>query len=212
MHRVLWAVVAATALVNLGCEEPLTSPPSTSPSSAATASAISSSGPASAEDAALRKAENAAMALGKKLKGELKGSLDKGDHAAAVKVCSERAPEVGASVREQTGVNVGRSSLRLRNEKNHAPAWVQGWLDEMGERKAADAKPVREIAKGPDGPMARIIKPLEVEAVCVLCHGDASGMSKELSAEIAKRYPKDKATGYAPGDLRGALWAEVAVK
>jgi len=226
MHRAFVGVSAAVLFLALGCEQPSdgavpgskssASQGSASTASASTAvpSASASAGPTFApqEEAALKKAKAAAMMLGKKLKGELKGSLEKGDHGAAVKVCSDRAPEVGASVREETGVTVGRSSLRLRNETNKAPEWVEAWLDEMGERKAADAKPVREIAQGPDGPVARIIKPLGVEGVCVLCHGEASTMSKELAAAISERYPKDKATGYAVGDLRGALWAEVAVK
>jgi len=227
MKRAFGGVWAAILLSVLGCEEPPTgaAPSSTlgtAASSTAASSTAASAAPAASasagpsfapdEEAALKKAQAAAMMLGKKLKGELKSSLDKGDHGAAVEVCSDRAPEVGVSVHEETGVTVGRSSLRLRNEKNKAPKWVEAWLDEMGERKAAEAKPVREIAKGPDGPVARFIKPLGVEGVCVLCHGEASTMSKELAAAITERYPKDRATGYAVGDLRGALWAEVTVK
>lgn len=229
MHRaeLLWA---ALALATVGCEQPSASSTkstaSSAPVSSSSPTAAAASGSAAAgaptgatsastfspgQEAALKKAEAAAMSLAKKLKGELKGSLDQGDHAAAVKVCSERAPEVGASVHEETGVKVGRSSLRLRNAKNAPPDWVATWLDAMGDRKAADAKPLRAVAEGPEGPVARIIKPLEVGGLCVLCHGEASGMSKELSAAIAERYPEDQATGYAVGDLRGALWAEVAV-
>jgi len=32
-----------------------------------------------------------------------------------------------------------------------------------------------------------------------------------VKAELAQRYPHDRALGYAAGDLRGALWAEAPV-
>jgi len=32
-----------------------------------------------------------------------------------------------------------------------------------------------------------------------------------VTERLASKFPDDQATGYALGDLRGALWAEVAV-
>jgi hypothetical protein len=32
---------------------------------------------------------------------------------------------------------------------------------------------------------------------------------KNLGAALAGAYPQDRATGFAPGDLRGWMWAEV---
>ena len=42
---------------------------------------------------------------------------------------------------------------------------------------------------------------------CLACHG--SEVSPEVREAIAARYPGDRATGFAVGDLRGALWVEV---
>ena len=38
------------------------------------------------------------------------------------------------------------------------------------------------------------------------------GRLPELSAVLAERYPDDQATGYAAGDLKGAIWAETPVR
>ena len=44
---------------------------------------------------------------------------------------------------------------------------------------------------------------------CLACHGAPEQIPAEVAAILAERYPDDQATGYAVGDLRGALWAEV---
>ncbi len=38
-----------------------------------------------------------------------------------------------------------------------------------------------------------------------MCHGEK--ISQELSAELNKLYPNDKATGFKKGDIRGAFSA-----
>ena len=38
---------------------------------------------------------------------------------------------------------------------------------------------------------------------CLTCHG--SSLQPELKAEILRLYPNDQATGFKPGELRGAF-------
>lgn len=56
---------------------------------------------------------------------------------------------------------------------------------------------------------ARVLRPIVVEPVCVSCHGRE--ITPEIAAVLDARYPNDRARGYEPGDLRGALWAEVEI-
>lgn len=56
-----------------------------------------------------------------------------------------------------------------------------------------------------------MIHPIAIEAPCLACHGPADGLAPEIRAKLTAAYPQDPATGYALGDLRGALWAEAPV-
>ncbi|MBS1219331.1 MAG: cytochrome c family protein, partial [Proteobacteria bacterium] len=48
-------------------------------------------------------------------------------------------------------------------------------------------------------------KALPVEQVCLTCHGDATTIPDAVKARLATEYPLDKATGYAPGMVRGII-------
>ena len=49
----------------------------------------------------------------------------------------------------------------------------------------------------------RYMKAIPMGAVpCLTCHG---APEPALNAEILRLYPQDRATGFAPGDLRGAF-------
>jgi hypothetical protein len=49
------------------------------------------------------------------------------------------------------------------------------------------------------------MQPIRVQAMCLSCHGDPAGIPAEVKEILASRYPKDLATGYKAGDLRGAV-------
>lgn len=157
----------------------------------------------------LARAEAAAATLGKTFRARLSEAMAAGGPPAGIAVCSAEAQAIGAKVAEETGAKVGRSSLRLRNPANAAPDWVAAWLKAQGERKAEGVVGVSRIDQTPAGPKARVIKPIVVEAPCLNCHGAADRIHPDVKAVLAAKYPNDAAVGYAEGDLRGALWAEV---
>lgn len=160
-------------------------------------------------EAALAHTRAAAQDVGKGLKQRLHAALQSGGPAEAVTACNTQAPKVSASVEDRTGVTVGRSSLRLRNPDNaNAPHWVAAWLDAQGERPVEGVTGISEVVQTEGGPQARVLVPIGVEPVCVTCHGPAESLAPPVAARIQALYPNDRATGYAPGDLRGALWAE----
>lgn len=163
---------------------------------------------AASEDPALARADAAATRLARTLKARVVEEMGRGGPVSAVQVCNAEAPALAAEIARETGVTLGRSSLRLRNPANGGPAWVRAWLEEQGERPAAGVAPVATVADG----TARVIKPIPVEAACLACHGPPESLAPDVRSELTRRYPADAATGYALGDLRGALWAEVAVQ
>ncbi|MFO0757043.1 MAG: DUF3365 domain-containing protein [Byssovorax sp.] len=202
--RLLAAAITVAALIAAGCEG--------RPHDTTSATAPSSSQPTSGEappGGALARAEAAAKKLGGSLRTRLTDAINQGGAPGAVRVCAEQAPEIAAAIQRETGVSVGRASLRQRNPANAPPAWVATWLTAQGERKAEGAAGMSAIVDTEKGRMARVIKPIAIEAACLGCHGDRAALSPEVKAVLEARYPSDRATGYAIGDLRGALWAEV---
>jgi hypothetical protein len=172
---------------------------------ASPAPSVSLTQASAAEATALARAEAAATKLAGTLKGKVLTEMGKGGPAAAVNVCHDEAPAVAAALRAETGVTVGRSSLRLRNPANAGPDWVTAWLRAQGERPAAGVTGLATVVDG----TARVLKPITVEAACLACHGAA--LDAATGSALAGRYPQDAATGYEVGDLLGALWAEVPV-
>jgi len=131
--------------------------------------------------------------------GELMAALDAGDPAAAIGVCREKAPSVAAQVSDQFGIRIGRTSNKLRNPANVAPAWAASYVEDM----VADPT----YLSGPNGEMGALL-PIHLKADCQMCHGPAEMIDNDIQAAIAENYPDDKALGFAEGELRGWFWVE----
>jgi hypothetical protein len=139
-------------------------------------------------------------------------ALSEGTPADALEMCAGKAQTMTVGVGEKNGAKVGRSSLRLRNPKNAAPEWVAAWLKEQGERPIDGVKGLSRVDDTPDGKVARFLAPIGIEPACTKCHGPAEALAEGVADGLAARYPEDAALGYAVGDLRGALWAEVPIE
>lgn len=175
------------------------------------APAASAPAPSPADQAALDKAKAAASKLGGATRARLTETMTRGGFKEGVEVCSAEAQDIARKVREETGARVGRSSKRLRNPKDSPPPWVADWLKTQGERRAEGVSAMSQVVDTPEGRVARFIKPIEIEAPCLGCHGDPASIQADVKAILTEKYPNDQATGYSLGDLRGALWAEVDV-
>jgi hypothetical protein len=129
----------------------------------------------------------------------------------AIPVCKEKAPQLLQEMRQQTGWDIRRVSLKTRNPATGTPdAWEARKLADFDIQVANGAKAqeieVGEIIVASDGKRSyRYMKALPVAEVCVACHGPAESLPADLKAALAKDYPHDRATGYSPGQVRGAL-------
>lgn len=129
----------------------------------------------------------------------------------AIAVCKEKAPQLLQEIRQQTGWDIRRVSLKTRNPATGTPdAWEARQLADFDLKAANGAKPesleIGEIVTAADGKRSyRYMKALPVAEVCVTCHGPAELLADDLKAALARDYPHDRATGYAPGEVRGAL-------
>ncbi len=120
--------------------------------------------------------------------------------SSAISVCKERAPAIAAAVGSEFGVRIGRTSDKLRNPTNTAPAWASSIL------AARPAQPAFAASSHTD---LGVILPIKLAENCLTCHGPAESLHPSVTTSLAAAYPNDQATGYAAGDLRGWFWVEV---
>jgi hypothetical protein len=144
------------------------------------------------------------------LASKLLAEINKGGPASAIGVCTTLAPDVSAAMSREKGWRITRVSLKARNPVLGMPdAWEQGVLASFDSRAAQGAEPASlehsEIVSEPQGRSFRYMKALPVQPLCVNCHGAADKIPADVKARIAAAYPHDRATGYAPGQIRGAI-------
>lgn len=152
---------------------------------------------------ALWRAEAATKALQQRLSRRLLEEM--ADGPSAVQVCREEAPAIAADVSTMQGLSVGRTSHRLRNPANAPRPWAAPFVAAAAGRQAADVQAVAVDL----GDRVGYLRPIGLAGGCLKCHGPAEGLSPGVKAALAASYPRDRATGFAEGELRGWFWAEV---
>ena len=120
----------------------------------------------------------------------------------AIGVCSSIAPALAAQLSEESGASVRRTALKTRNPAAKADAteqrvmarWAAAPLDDEGRPKRWTAR---------EGGEYRYMRAIPTMPMCLACHGE--NIAPEVTAAIRAHYPEDQATGFAPGQLRGAF-------
>lgn len=168
------------------------------------------SGPSAEEQAAMAAdARKASGALIQKLGGELKAALAASGPEGAIGVCKARAPQIAAEVSQQFGFDVKRVSPKNRNPAAVPDAWEAAAQAGLERRMAAGEKPETldtwQVVGTAGGREFRYAKALPVQPLCLTCHGDPAAIPDGVKARLAAEYPNDKATGYAPGMVRGIV-------
>ena len=174
---------AASAVVFIGCGE--NGPAPNKPLDTAMAMALGDSISAQAQQVLLKNVSAAMQAGGP-------------EHAVAF--CNTRAVPLTDSVAALFDVDVQRLSDRNRNPDNgiRLPQDRAAWERFAGDKSAF----VQQDAEG----TVWYYKPITVGMpTCLKCHGGAEDIAEGTRAALAEKYPRDRATGYQQGDLRG-MW------
>ena len=155
----------------------------------------------------LAEARAAAGELGETLKGRLVAAMTEGGPVAAIDVCAQEAPAIATDISARRGLEVGRTALRVRNGSNAPDDWETAQLEAFAAALADGASPTgltaSEVVELDGRPHLRWMSPIPMGDVCATCHGAV--ISPEVQAAVEARYPGDQATGFAPGELRGAF-------
>lgn len=134
----------------------------------------------------------------------------------AIGVCKTIGTTVAVQLSQQHGAKVSRVSLKPRNPVlGPADAWEQQALLDFDRRAAAGEGPETlersEIVQEPAGRYFRYMKALPVIPLCLGCHGGAE-VSAAVKERLAAEYPNDRGTGYALGQIRGAITVKRALQ
>ena len=141
------------------------------------------------------------------LQGQLQAAMKAGGPVGAIGVCQQAAPAIAASLSEESGAEVRRIALKERNPAAAPEGDLRERLEQLAAAPlSADGKPTVMQWTSGSGADARahFMRAIPMkEQPCAACHGTA--IAPEVQARLAELYPADKATGFKPGDLRGAI-------
>lgn len=132
--------------------------------------------------------------LMKALTSAMPDGLDK-----AIKVCQAEAPRIAREVAAE-GVEMGRTSHRLRNPDNKPRAWMKPLLEAYAANPGGPEP--RAVTLG--GSRFGYVEPIYMKSVCAKCHGVS--IDPAVREALNKAYPDDKATGFKNKEFRGMFW------
>jgi len=148
--------------------------------------------------------------LGSKLISALNDALSEEGPSGGVRVCNVEAPEIAGAVSGDR-FDVGRTALRVRNPANAPDDWEESVLQRFETRMQEGADPAGletwRVDNIDGNRVGRFMKAIPTGQQCVICHGES--IAPALAETIEKLYPQDRATGFAPGELRGAFTVTV---
>ncbi len=147
-----------------------------------------------------------AQATAKKLGGTLVEKMKDGGVKEAVPFCNTKAIPLTEEMAKKFNVSIKRTSHLLRNENNKAndkeALVINNYRDLLTKGKGL--KPVVELDN--DG-NPHFYAPIILQKKCLACHGEVGiNVTKKSDSIIESYYPKDLATGFKEGDLRG-IWS-----
>ena len=166
--------------------------------------------PAPTDDWAVR-SRAVADQLTSELKGELGAAMAAGGLVAAIEVCRTRAPLIAAKLSSASGAEVRRTALRVRNPANAPDDFERAVLGrfarDLEQAPQPPAQPPDIQVEWPTlaaGGVDRFyMRAIVMQPQCLPCHGPT--LAPEVAAAIRHSYPADRATGFEPGQLRGAI-------
>jgi hypothetical protein len=143
-----------------------------------------------------------------RLRANLHEALKSGGPKSAIGACVALGPDLDAAVSVESGVEIGRTAVRVRNAENTPDAWEVSGLGKIAQMLSSGTDPkaieVFEVTISSEGQrLFRYMHPIMMRDSCLVCHGP--NVSADLKAEIARNYPDDKAIGFNVGELRGAF-------
>jgi len=124
----------------------------------------------------------------------------------ALEYCKQNAMRITDSLSKAYGVEIKRTSYRLRNPENKPTAQEEKVMEIYRHRLHRNLTPMPYIHYDDHG-YPHVYLPIMVQEKCLMCHGDPNKeIPDEINNKLAELYPGDKAIFFKKGDLRG-IWS-----
>lgn len=161
------------------------------------------------EPAWVGEARKVAGSVPPKLLAVLTEEIGKNGPEGAILVCRDKAPQLAKAASDETGWSVRRVSLRNRNPRAVPDGWERAALEDF-DRRAASGESATTLEKAEivteGGKQSyRYMRALPTQSLCLNCHGSPEQLTPAVTEKLKALYPDDKAVGYRPGDIRGAM-------
>lgn len=179
-------------------------------------SGLHSQSAAETETAALQSGRSLVTQFMQTYKSILLKTMSSAGAAGAVDVCADTAQRIAFDMGAKHGAVMKRVSTLWRNPANAPDRFEDSVLSVFGRQHTQgllnEASESFTIVQTDSGAAARYLKPIFIQPVCLSCHGSAAALSDGIKRTLKERYPEDRAVGYAPGDLRGAVSIVIPVR
>jgi hypothetical protein len=140
----------------------------------------------------------------------LSSTIDKAGVKEAIEYCNLSANDLIKTIAEDYGVEIKRTSLKLRNHSNKPSKDEKLILDFYAKQESLGKACKGEMSKV-DG-IYKYYHPIYVSENCTQCHGIAGeSLHKKAAKKLAELYLNDNAQDYHTGDLRG-MWVVTFTK
>jgi hypothetical protein len=161
------------------------------------------------EPAWVGEARKVAGSVPPKLLAVLTEEIGKNGPEGAILVCRDKAPQLAKAASDETGWSVRRVSLRNRNPRAVPDGWERAALEDFDRRAASGESATTlekvEIVTEGGKQSYRYMRALPTQSLCLNCHGSPEQLTPAVLEKLKALYPDDKAVGYRPGDIRGAI-------
>ena len=134
---------------------------------------------------------------------ELRDQLAPGGPARAMNSFHLEVTATIQRLARQEGIAAGRTSDRLRSPTN-AP---RPWAAPLVKAHAGQSARTVEGFAVDLGEKIGVLRPIAERPVCAGCHGPL--LAPGVKSALQERYPADRATGFANGEIRGWFWVEI---
>lgn len=136
------------------------------------------------------------------LQTTLSTAIGEAGAVGAIGVCQSAAPAIAQALSDESGLAVSRIARRNRNADGGLSPELEPLYAQL-EAAPMDNGAPRKVHGSVDGAMVYLQAiPMKAQP-CSVCHG--TNIDPAISNAIAAAYPDDLATGFEPGELRGAF-------
>ncbi|MEO8077641.1 MAG: DUF3365 domain-containing protein [Acidobacteriota bacterium] len=136
---------------------------------------------------------------------QLTQAVSRGGVALAIESCHLDATSQAYWVGRQHGYAIGRTSDRLRSPTNAPRPWAAAIIRDYAGKQAADVDGFALDL----GERIGVLRPIAMRPVCASCHAAPERISAQVKDVLTDRYPRDRAVGFASGEIRGWYWMEI---